>query len=695
MYLQNNMKKAFIAIALATLVSASARADEGMWMVHAINRALEAKMQERGLKLAANEIYNADAEGASLSDAIVSLDFSCTGSVISDNGLVITNHHCAYSDVFNISTPENNYLDKGYWAFYQKDEVPIPHKGIQFLKKVLDVTEEVQAIIEEHKLEGKTLGSRKLSYIIEQKYEKETGLRASLEIMWSGSKYYLALYKNYSDIRLVAAPPVSIAAFGGDIDNWEWPQHKGDFAMYRIYTAPDGSPAEYSEENVPLKSEAKLKISTAGYGEGDYTMVIGFPGSTARYSSSAKMRSLLEATLPVSTRIRGNEMAIIKNWMDKDPDVRLLYADWFFSLSNAQELHEGEIQCCKRFGVIEQRMELEKELQEWIDADPARKERWGNVINDLNEKWKNVRVSLINETLAREAVVRASKLGIISLRIQSAFANPNKNILGEYEHLDMRVEKDIIRYTMGEFFNGVDRKNMSNFHKEMLDKFNGDTEAIFNYIWDNSILPDVNKMELMVKGELSVNDDPLFLYFTSKKIGDIANATAEIESTPTRVELQREYTRAMYQMFEDKGIPQCPDANSSMRITYGTVGGFEPYDAVMCDWKSTTKGILEKYSPDNYDFSLFPEWKEKLGGYNGPVDFICDCDITGGNSGSPVMNASGELIGLAFDGNKESLASDLSYTPGYNKCVCVDIRYILYILKEYAKLDRITAELGL
>ena len=269
------MKYLYLIVFLA--FSFSLHADEGMWMINAINEALEKKMQERGLALSAEEIYNAEAEGASLSDAVVSLDFGCTGSMISRQGLLITNHHCAYSDVHSISTPDHNFLEDGFWAMKSSEETNIPGKKGWFLKTVIDVTDEVNAMLAEAEAEGRHLGFRKLSWELEKKYKAATGYEASLASMWAGSQYWLSLYEVYSDVRLVAAPPVSFAAFGGDIDNWEWPQHKCDFALYRIYTAPDGSPADYSPENVPLVPSAVLYISLDGYRPGDFTMVIGYP----------------------------------------------------------------------------------------------------------------------------------------------------------------------------------------------------------------------------------------------------------------------------------------------------------------------------------------------------------------------------------------------------------------------------------
>ena len=419
MKIKNYMAIAVMSIMTAIAYTPIASADDGMWMINAINKALEQKMQERGLKLKAGEIYNADAEGATLSDAIVALDFGCTGSVISDKGLVITNHHCAYGDVHSLSTNEHNYLEEGFWAMTDKEEVNIPGKSIFFLKKVIDVTEETRQTVADLKAQGKPFGMRKLSFIMEQKYSKESGYEAWFSSMWSGSKYYIALYEVYKDIRLVAAPPVSMAAFGGDIDNWEWPQHKCDFAMYRIYTAPDGSPAEYSENNVPLKPEKKLNISLAGYKPGDYTMVIGFPGRTNRYSSSFEVNEKETVTLPISNELRGKQMEIINKWMSRDPAIRLLYSDYYFGLSNVQELNAGEVKCFGRFNVVENKQKEEEELQAWIDSDPERSAKWGNLLKDLKSKYAAVEDIERNTTYYRESLVRGSMISRVASKSNS------------------------------------------------------------------------------------------------------------------------------------------------------------------------------------------------------------------------------------------------------------------------------------
>ena len=705
-----------VSVCALLLVGSSLRADEGMWMVNAIDAALEKKMQERGLKLSANEIYNADAEGATIADAIVSMAFGCTGSMISDQGLLITNHHCAYSDVHGLSTPEHNYLEEGFWAMRAEEEVNITGKEVFFLKKVIDVTDEVEKLQKEMESEGKPAGMRKLSFLMEKKYSDQTGLDAWLGSMWRGSKYYMALYEVYKDVRLVAAPPVSSAAFGGDVDNWEWPQHKCDFALYRVYTAPDGSPAEYSSDNIPMKPVTKLNISLDGYKAGDYTMILGYPGSINRYSSSFETDFTETVRHPVNNAIRARQMDIIKKWMDVDPAVRLKYSDYFFSLSNMQECFSGEQECFERFDVVEKKAEMEKELQEWIESSPERKEKWGTVLADLERKHKSIAEIEINQSYFRETMIRGSQLALIMRRAYNPrnTAGTGEKMLEKYAEIDLRVEKDLLAYAIEIFVNNLDPSYLTQWQKDLIAGFadNGvcDVHALSETLWYNSIFTSDEGIARLGRREVSseeILNDPLCRFVMDVKSTEFTQAKAEAEGSPSILELKRAYTHALYQMRLEKGVVQYPDANSTMRITYGTVGGLEPRDGVICDWKTTPAGILEKYNPSDYDFSLNDrqyllyrkgDWGRWGFGPDGGmmyVNFLTDNDITGGNSGSPVLNSRGELIGLAFDGNKESLASDAMFTPGYNKCVCVDIRFILWTLDRYAGMTRIIDELGL
>ena len=754
--MMKTLKYIVVCVLAALWSSQKASADEGMWLIHTLNAAIEKKMQERGLELSANEIYNADAPGATVADAIVSMEFGCTGSMISENGLLITNHHCAYGDVHALSTSEHNYLEEGFWAMRSDEEINIKDKSVWFLKRVIDVTDEVNELKRQHEAEGKILGGRKLSYIMERKYAENTDLEPWFATMWSGSKYYVAFYKVYKDVRLVAAPPVSSAAFGGDIDNWEWPQHKCDFAMYRVYTAPDGSPAAYSKDNVPFKPERILPISLNGYKEGDYTMILGYPGRTNRYSTSYETDFNETLKLPISNELRGKQMEIVNSWMNADPEIRLKYSDYFFSLSNVQELYCGQVLCYGRFDVVEKKAEIEKELQEWIDASPERKAKWGDLLPRLKQVYTDVREAERNIAYYRETLIRGTRITRVvgktrqfrehvlkkngmtphkKAKIVNGVVMPNGDkdpveeefcrtfrfkgdfvpatvagLLKEYEPIDLRVEKDLFTYTVSGFLKNVPEDMTGPYHKELLAQFGGDCNAIAEYIWNNSYLTDLDRLNKFVSEEHTIAEyhaDPFFRFFDDVEILTFNRKIQEAEGDNDRTELDRQFTHALYQMREDKGIPQYPDANSTMRITYGTVGPVEPYDGVFCDWKSTAKGIIEKYNPASYEFSLSDrqyllykkgDWGRWGCGEDGKtmyVNFLTDNDITGGNSGSPVLNSKGELIGLAFDGNKESLANDMMCVEGYDKCVCVDIRFILWTLDRYAGMTRIIEELGL
>ncbi len=761
------MKRTFmniISILTVLLVCQDVFADEGMWMVQSIDRALEKKMQERGLKLAVSEIYNADAEGATLADAIVSLDFGCTGSLISDQGLVITNHHCAYCDVHALSTLDRNYLENGFWARSAAEEQHIPNKNAYLLKRVIDVTEEAEAYIAEYARchrksqvngAGRFAGQqgecsmRKLSAVLERRWKEKTGMEAWLYSMWKGSRYYIALYEVYSDLRLVAAPPVSASAFGGDIDNWEWPQHKCDFAMYRIYTAPDGSPASYSPDNVPMKSPTHLKISTDGYQEGDFTMILGYPGRTDRYSNAFETDFEINRKLPVCNRLRGEQMRIINGWMNQDEKIRLQYADYYFSLSNVQELQDGEVKCSKRFNVLDIKEDTDRELQEWIESDPGRKARWGNLLETIGKKYEATQEIERNINYYRETLIRGVRFNRILFRIRSLreevlqangitpkrrfelkdgtdpveteacrtirfkgkeLTSTMRMIQDQYASFDLRVEKDLFHYALEEFYRNVSPEYWGTYQQELHERFTDKSfhaTELADWLWQKSYITDQERFKSFLAEEHTIDEyfaDPMFRFFNDIDITTFTLKLMKVEGMPKINRLNKEYTQALYRMRVDKGIPVYPDANSSMRLTYGTVGGIEPWDAVIKNWFTTTDGILEKHDSSRYEFRLDERQKVlyetrdwgrwDCGNGRMQVNFMTDNDITGGNSGSPVLNAEGKLIGLAFDGNKESLASELHYVEGYNKCICVDIRFILWTLDQYAHLDRILNELG-
>ena len=654
------MKKVLLVAALL-LCALNAFADEGMWMIQTIDRALEKRMRAAGLKLDGKMIY--DEEKESLSDAVVALSFSCTGSMISRDGLMITNHHCAYSDIHALSTLDHNYLEDGFWAMNREEELPVKGQAVYFLKKVFDVTPEVDRLRDSLDVASRPMAMRRVYKLLEDKYSLIYAGQGELicSSYYNGNKYYMALYQVYRDVRLVAAPPVSVASFGGDTDNWEWPQHKGDFAIYRIYTAPDGSPAEYSPENVPMHPRKILKISQNGLSDGDFTMVIGYPGRTNRYASSYAVEEIVQVQNPIQATFRLDQMKIIDKWMNEDVAVRLKYADRYFSLSNVQEIREGEIYCYNRFGVVEAKRAEEQRLQKWLGNS--------DLIYRLGEKYDDV--AGINQQIVyfQETIIRGTNL----FRYANALSRGDSAIVKrELAQLDMRVERDLLRYSLNQFFKYVRPVYWGDYLTDLHTRYKGDVDAMLNEIFDGH----------------------LYEALTSCRITSFNQRRDQIEAGVSKNSLEKEFKDAVYRMKLSRKEPMYPDANSTMRITYGKVRPLQPRDAISIAARTRSEGILEKYNADDYEFTLKADFRELLEkNRNIPVNFLTDNDITGGNSGSPVLNARGELVGLAFDGNKESLAGDTYFVEAMNRCICVDIRYVLWILRTYAHMDPLLAEI--
>lgn len=693
------IKRIFAGLGIFLCSAFFSFADEGMWLINGINAALEKKMRERGLRLGAKEIYNADAGGASIADAVVSIGFYCTGSLISKEGLILTNHHCAYGDIHALSTKEHNYLEEGYWAMTRDKELPVKDKDVFFLKKVIDVTKEVKELRERLKNKGEAHGPRRLGYLIEKSYKDKTGLEAYLSPMWAGEKYYIALYRVYRDLRLVAAPPLSIAAFGGAEDNWEWPQHKGDFAIYRIYANEDGSPSPYSKSNLPLATPEALKISTKGYKPGDFTMVIGYPGKTQRHCSSAEIGYMERSSLPWTVKIMKERSVILKKWMEKDDEIRLRYSNKFFNLTNLQEMLEGQKECLKRFRVLEEKTTLERELQAWIEEEAQRKSKWGSLIEDLKKLYPQTEFVEKNKALFRETIVKGTSLWPLMSKIHNCKNGAEKELFqAGLKEIDTRVEYSLLKHSVQEYFSKIDTSFLGLKQKELKKKFGGDYASMTAYLWKGSLMG-------CEKKEAGLEDDRIWEFFNDVNISVFNAHENNLEKKKLLFSLKNEYAKALYAMRLDKGLAQYPDANSTMRISYGTICSLEPKDGILCSWRSTVKGILEKHRPLCHDFKIDLRLKNLIEEQNFGktasrtdkdlyVNFLTDNDISGGNSGSPVLNAKGELIGLAFDGNKESLASEFSYTENYNKCICVDIRYVLWLLDKYAGMTAVLKELG-
>lgn len=712
------LKKLTIAlVALTILFPSFSRADEGMWLVNMFEKSIYPQMVKKGLKLTSKEIYNEENDAA-LSNAIVSLDFGCTGSMISDKGLMITNHHCAYGDIHALSTPEKNYLEDGFWAMNQSEEKPIPGKNVLFLRKVIDVTDEVKADVAELQKQGfKGAIMRRVYKHIEMRYKEKNNLEAMCASMWSSTKFYMFLYEVYSDVRLVGAPPVSIGAFGGETDNWGWPQHKGDFAIYRVYADKDGKPAKYSAENKPLMPKRVLNISTKGVKENDYSMILGYPGKINRYVSSFEVKEKQEILNPIVVEIRRAKLDVWKKHMDANPTVRLKYSDKYFGISNYTDYAKWENKCFIRYDVISIREQEERELAKWIESDSKAKEKYGDLLSKL-EKGFAARAELIQQkAYFRESFVSISEVVQSAKRFGNVTRDMEKGGIEKistndqmfkteyaaiqrslYDVYDLATDRDLFRQQLAFFIKYVKPEYYGGALAKWVKEYNGDAGRIADYIYDNSIFTQKEKLYKYFETPRSKEEilsDPAILLAESCSIQTFNELTNKINTQlgfDTEA-LTSQYTRALYQMRESKGLPQYPDANSTMRITYGTVGGIQPADGITYGYRTTIKGYLEKKDQTNYEFNVKPKLEAMIKakdwgrwGENGQlyVNFLTNNDITGGNSGSPVINGKGELIGLAFDGNRESMSGDAYFHPEYFKTVCVDIRFVLWVVDKYA-----------
>ena len=721
------MKKLLTLLFVIFFVTTKSFADEGMWLINLLDKQLHELMASKGLKLKPGEIYNVD--GGALTDAIVAIDGGmCSGSIISSKGLMITNHHCAYGDIHSLSTPDKNYLEDGFWAMKMSDEVPIKGKSVTFLRSVTDVTEMVTKIIDSLDAAGPRglFFMNRVSGIVEKRFENipyEKGLSS----MWRGSKYYLYFYETYSDVRLVGAPPVSIGAFGGETDNWGWPQHKGDFAMYRVYASPDGKPSEYSAENVPMEAKKFLAVSAKGVKENDFTMVIGYPGRTNRYMSSFELREKFQILNPVISGVRRSKLEVWKKYMDASDKTRLIYADKYFGISNYTDYAKWENLCVDRFNVIEKLEDREVELQKWIMADAKRAEKYGSMLQNLRKAYEiKADITKVREYF-RESMVRGAELvglgqrfqGLVSTLTRAGkeeFTLEDKEIanfkgiaLKTISELDVEADRELFKVMVKYYLKEVPVSFYDQAFITLLDKFGGNSDQLADFIYDNSVITSADRLNKFFAEKRSVKDiesDPVIDVVKTigiRKYNAMEDSLLKVAALDPAKE-RGDYVRAMYEMQIEKGENIYPDANSTMRLTFGEVGGIKAKDAVYYHYLTTSTGILEKQNPNDYEFKIKPDLKAALErgdwgrwGTNGVlyVNFLSDNDITGGNSGSAVMNGNGELIGLAFDGNRESMAGDVYYVEGYCKSVCVDIRYVLWVIDKYAGAGHLINEMNI
>ena len=709
-----NKKINLLCIALVMLVM-GARADEGMWLPYSINGQNLADMQRLGCKLTAEQIFSFNKP--SLKDAIVQFGGGCTGELISPEGLLLTNHHCGLSYVQSHASVEHDYLQDGFWARSKAEELPNEGLTVSFLAYIEDVTTAILKGVTDDMSEADRAAKisengKKLT--LERKGKRD--VEVEIVPFYHGNQYILFEYDVYRDVRLVACPPWGIGKFGADTDNWTWPRHKGDFCIFRVYTAPDGSPAKYSKDNVPMKSKHFLPISLKGVQPGDYTMILGYPGSTDRYSASGAVKNVIELEGPAIVDCRTTKLEQYRKHMDADPAVFIQYASKQASVSNYWKYYIGQVKQLKRNKVYEKRLEQEQAFRQWAAQDKNRKAKYDGIFDEMNNYWNHQSKYQKALIYHREAGWRGGEAVSFALRFRrinsvieskdnsqkiiNAHADGLKKAAQDFfKDYNKALDRDVTIALLNLFYKDVNPAQLPATIKKVGDKNHGDFTTYVDNAFAKSIFVDQAKMEAWLNNPKSLSKDPVYalMYDILQSYWNLSEQAEKVECSRA----DRLYMEGLMEMQKDRNF--YPDANFTMRLTYGSVQDCQPADAITYNYITTLDGVMAKYKPGNWEFDvpqdLIKLWENHdYGRYadkNGDlvVNFITTNDITGGNSGSPVIDANGNLIGLAFDGNWEAMSGDIAFENEVQRTICMDMRYLLFIIDKMANAQNLMQEL--
>jgi hypothetical protein len=701
------LKRFILFISILSLSVSSLRADEGMWLPFLLGKNYD-QMKKLGLKITPEQIYSVN--NSSLKDAVVNFGNFCTGEIISQDGLILTNHHCGFDAVQSHSSVEHDYITDGFWAMDRSKELSNPGLTVTFLIRMEDVTS---------RFAGKTEAE---SDAILKELEKEFGEGNSysieIENFYAGNQQILFVYEIFKDIRLVGAPPSSVGKFGGDTDNWMWPRQTGDFSLFRVYMSKDGKPADYSVDNVPYHPRKHLSISTAGVKKDDFSMVMGYPGGTDRYMTSFEVAMNYNQSNPAKIKLREVRLALIKQDMNADPTVRIQYASKYARVSNYYKYFIGQNQGLKRLHVIDDKEVEEAAFAAWVKQDTSRTKEYGTVLEDYKKIFASYSVVNLPYIYIQEAAFGTEILEFAyktnkfyGLLKSGKFDNSNiesTKAAGEdyFKDYNKATDQKVFVALLKMYYDDIDKSLHPSIFKLVEKKYKGDFNKYATMVFAKSIFANKDLFDAFMKAPSSaaLDKDPGFACMSSilgdfrrdvgPTLGAIFGKLDAANSTYLKGILEMRANEVLY-----------PDANFTMRLTYGTVQDYVPRDAVYYNYYTTLDGIIEKEDSTNEEFIVPAKLKElyttkSYGAYANeegkiPVCFITTNDITGGNSGSPVMNANGDLIGVAFDGNWEAMSGDIIYEPSLQRCICVDIRYVLFMIEQYAGATHLIQEMTL
>lgn len=702
------MKKVVLSI-LCILCLFSLKADKGMWIPMLIGENFE-QMQKLGIQLTPEDIYSVNK--SSLKDAIVHFGGGCTGEMISGKGLLMTNHHCGYGSISELSTVDNNYLANGFVANTEAEELPVPGLTVKFLQRMEDVTDIVRERVGDAFGKDVNTKVREVQKELTEQYGQGGKIKVDVRSFYSGNKYYMFLYKIYTDVRLVAAPPESLGKFGGDTDNWMWPRHTCDFSMFRVYSDNNNEPAEYSKNNRPFRPKHHLPVSLKGVQDGDFAMVMGYPGSTQRYLTSYGIDLSLSEFNPSIVDIRTKRLGIMDEFMDKNPETDLAYSSQHASVANYWKYFIGQSEQLKKLKIYDEKKSEENEFMEWAMDTRKRRKNYKSLMTDYESTYSRWKPYVKQYIYYREAVgaPTVSQLAMGMLRVKSMVDKGVGNeVLGKtlermrsrrksmVAEMDLGMDKKLFSAMNQMFYKDVPKEHHPDvFSSEIFTRFGSDNwdqtfDKYTNYIYSKTALLDAEVFDSLctVENIKTLLEDPAITYVASFDDNYSKNYADKLTNYRyERFDLDRAYQGALLK--KNKGQLMSPDANSTMRVSYGSVKAYKPQDAVSYNHYTTADGLLEKFKPGDKEFDL-PENVVQLlkdrdyGDYadaNGNLVtcFISNNDITGGNSGSPVINAKGEYIGSAFDGNWEAMSGDIAYDARFKRTISVDARYIFWVL---------------
>ena len=710
------MKKLSLTFALIFAMMGIVRADEGMWLPMFVERLNYVDMQKMGLQLTPEELYSIN--NSSLKDAIVGLSngakprgFFCTGEIVSANSLLFTNHHCGYSSIAALSTVEHDYLNEGFAAKSFSEELPAAGVSASFLVRMEDVTDEILSVVtDDMDFMAKQQAINAKAKELEEAASEDGKLNPVVKGFFEGNEYYMFVYKTYTDVRLVFTAAQSIGKFGGDTDNWMWPRHTGDFSVFRVYADENGEPAEFSENNKPLSPKHHLPVSLDGVQPDDFTMIWGFPGSTERYMTSFGINYNVDAFYPVIYEVFKAETDVMDEYMKVDKAVNIAYADNKAGLANTWKNFEGQITMLRKNKVAERKAALEAEFTEWVNASDERQAEYGEVLGTLEAMYGHM-AEVANTLFYPNLLGQLNPMGVAAEFMEYVDAATSKettkeqkqaatdalkeiNVDAMFKDLDARVEKDMLAAVMNIYGKKFAAADLPEAIQKLLKKQKGDWTALANYIFDNSMFstPESVKAFIEKPNAKKAEKDPAFVMFTALREQIYSVAPAYRVAQIAIKEADHEFVKGLREFYAETQPDKVlyPDANSTMRMSYGSVKDYSPADAITYDYVCTANGILEKYIPGDFEFDAPQRLLDLIetrdfGQYaddNGELItcFLSTNDITGGNSGSPIMNGKGELIGLAFDGNWEAMSGDVNFEPKLQRTINVDIRYVLFII---------------